>query len=77
MVIKDKITKDWRKWLKETIQDLEIEIEIKKNTQSEGMLEMKNLDKWIGTTDTSTTIRIQEMEERESCLEDMIKETDS
>ena len=38
---------------------------------------MENLGKLIGTTDASITNRIQEMEERISGIEDVIKEIDT
>ena len=46
------------KQLKETnksVQDLKMEIEVIKKVQILGILEMKNLGKWTGTTDTSIT----------------------
>ena len=49
---------------KETVQDLNIEIEVINKTQTEGTLEMENLGKQTGTTEKSTTNRIQEIEER-------------
>ena len=36
-----------------TVQDLKIEIETIKETQTEGILEMENLGKRTGTTDTA------------------------
>ena len=53
---------------KKKVQDLKIEIEAIKKTYTEGILEMENLGKRTGTTDTSITNRIQEMEERISGL---------
>jgi hypothetical protein len=41
-----------------TVQDLKMEIEAIKETQTEGMLEMGNLGEWTGTTDTSITNKI-------------------
>ena len=38
---------------------------------------MENLGKWTGTTETSITNRIQEIEERISGTEDSIEEIDS
>ena len=49
--------------MKETVQDLKIEIEVIKKTQTERTLEMENLGKRTGTTETSITNRIQEIEE--------------
>jgi hypothetical protein len=46
-----------------TVQDLKIEIETIRETQTVGILEMENLGKRTGTTDASITNRIQEMEE--------------
>jgi predicted nucleic acid-binding Zn-ribbon protein len=55
------------------VQDLKIEVEAIKKTQSEGILEMENL----GTTELSITNRIQEMEERISGIEDAIEEVNA
>ena len=52
-----------------------MEIESIKKTQTEGILEMKNLGKRTGTTDASITNRIQETEEIISDVEDTIEET--
>ena len=49
-------------------------IEAIKKTQRKGILEMENLGKRTGTTDTSITGRIQEIEERISGVEDTIEE---
>ena len=38
---------------------------------------MENLDKWTGTTASSITNRVQEMEERISDVEDTSEEMDS
>ncbi|ERE67187.1 GTPase IMAP family member 3-like protein [Cricetulus griseus] len=65
------------KQLKETVQDLKTEIETKKKTQTEGMLEKEKLSKQSGTTDASITNRIQEMEDRISDTEDKLEEIDS
>jgi len=46
------------KELKKTVQDLKMEIETLKETQSEDFLEMENLGKRIGTADTSIANRI-------------------
>ena len=45
-------------------QDLKMEIEAIKKTQTEAILEMENIGKGTGTTDTSITNNIQEMEEK-------------
>jgi hypothetical protein len=49
---------------------VKIEIEAMKKSQTEEILKMENLRKRTGTTDASTTNRIQEMEERISGVED-------
>jgi hypothetical protein len=54
-----------------------MEIEAIKKTQSGRILEMENLGKLRGTTVASITNRIQEMEERVSGIEDVIKEIDT
>ncbi|KAL6040537.1 hypothetical protein STEG23_007602 [Scotinomys teguina] len=60
------------KQMKETIKELKIEIQT-----SEGMLEVENLTKQTGTTDTSITNRMQEMEQRICDAEDTIEKVDS
>ena len=50
-----------------------MEIEAIKKTQTQAILEMENLGKRIGTTDTSITNRIRDMEERISSVEDIIE----
>ena len=78
-------TKNWKKWInplkkaktttkKQSNKWGETEIELKKNPQTKGTLEMKNLGKWTGTTDASITNRMQEIEERISSAEDRIEE---
>lgn len=52
-------------------------VEAINKTQTEGILEMENLGKRTGTTDTSITNRIQEMEDRPSGEEDTIGEIDT
>ncbi|KAL6036989.1 hypothetical protein STEG23_033523 [Scotinomys teguina] len=59
------------------IQDLKIEIKTIKKTQSEGRLEIENLTKQTGTTDTSITNRIHEIEQRIYDAEDTIEKIDS
>jgi predicted transcriptional regulator len=49
--------------MNKSAQDLKVEIEAIKKTQTEGILEMKNLGKRTETTDASITKRMQEMEE--------------
>ena len=51
------------KEMNKTVQDLKMEIEAIKKTQTEEILEMENLGKITGTTDVSTNW-IKEMEER-------------
>ena len=63
--------------MKETVQDLKTETEVIKETQIKGTLEMENLGKQTGTTETSMTNRIQEIKERNSGAEDSIEEIDS
>ncbi|KAL6083568.1 hypothetical protein STEG23_000641 [Scotinomys teguina] len=65
------------KQMKKTVQDLRIEIETIKKTQTEAMLEIEDLTKQTGTTDTSITNRMQEMEQRVSDAEDTIEKLDS
>ena len=48
-----------------------------KKTQTEGRLDMENLGKRTGTTETSITNRIQEVEERISDTEDITEEINS
>ena len=43
------------KEMNKTVQDLKMEIEAIKKTQTEGILEMENLGKRTGTTDASIT----------------------
>jgi hypothetical protein len=50
--------------LKETIQDLKIEIETIKKLNRETILEIENLGKRSRVIDASITNRIQEIEER-------------
>ena len=44
--------------------DLKMEVELMKKTQTEGNLEMKNLTIWTETTEAIFTNRVQEMEEK-------------
>ena len=52
------------------MQELKVEIEARKKTQTEGIMEMKNVGKrtW---TDANITDRIKEIEERASGVEDI------
>ena len=63
------------KQVKETVQDLKTEIEVKKRTK--GILYMENLGKWIGTTEKSKSNRIQEKEEKISGAENALVKIDS
>jgi predicted RNase H-like nuclease (RuvC/YqgF family) len=63
--------------MKKTVQELKAEIEAIKKTQTEVILEMENLGKRTGTTDTNITKRIQEMEERISGVKNTIEEIDT
>ena len=63
--------------MNKTVQDLKMEIESIKKTQSEGNLEMKNLDLRQETKEVSLTNRIQAKGERISGMEDTLKETDT
>ncbi|KAL6030140.1 hypothetical protein STEG23_015549 [Scotinomys teguina] len=65
------------KQMNNTVQNLKIEIETIKKTQSEEKLETENLTKRTGTTDTSITNRMQEMEQRISDAEYTIEKIDS
>jgi predicted nucleic acid-binding Zn-ribbon protein len=55
------------------IQDLKIELETIKKSQSEATLELENLGKRSGVRDASITNRIQEIEERISGAQDTIE----
>ena len=57
----------------ETVQELKIEMEAMKKTQTEGRLDMEYLGKRTETTETSIIKRIQEIEERISDPEDTIE----
>jgi predicted nucleic acid-binding Zn-ribbon protein len=65
------------KELNKTIQDLEMEVETIKKSQSETNLETENLKKRSGVIDASITNRIQEIEERISGAEDTIQNIDT
>ena len=62
------------KEINKTVQDLKMKIEAIKKTQTERILEMENLEKRTGTTDTSITNKIQETEDTISSVAD--KETE-
>ena len=63
--------------MKETIQDLIIEIETIKKIQRKGIQEMENLDKWTETTDLIITYSIQGIEKRITDFKDPMEEMDS
>jgi hypothetical protein len=50
--------------MNKTIQDPKVNIELIKETKTKGNLEGKNLGTVTGSTESSFTNRIQEMEER-------------
>jgi hypothetical protein len=54
-----------------------VEGETIKKMQMKANLEIENLGKRSGITDVSITNRIQEIEERISCVEDMVEEIDT
>ena len=56
------------------MQELNVQIEVIKKTQTERILEMENLGKRTGTTDASINKIMLEMEERISGIEDTIKQ---
>jgi hypothetical protein len=53
---------------------LKMEVEAIKKTETEKILEVDNLSKLTGTSDTSITNRIQEMKETSSGVNDTIEE---
>ena len=57
-----------------TIQDLEVEIESIKKTQTEGNLKVKNLGNQTGTSEASLSNRILRDKDRNSGIEDTIEE---
>jgi hypothetical protein len=60
--------------LNKTVQDLKKKVETIKKTQREAVLEMDNLGKRLGVTDTSVTNRMQKIEEIISGIENPIEE---
>jgi hypothetical protein len=58
------------KELNKTIQDLKMDIETIKKSQSETILKIENLGKRSGVTDKNIINRIQEIEDRISGAED-------
>jgi hypothetical protein len=60
--------------MNKTFKDLKMEIEPIKKIQMEVILEMENLGKITGITDTNITNKIQVMEERISGGEDTIED---
>jgi uncharacterized protein YukE len=65
------------KEINKTVQDVKMEIEAINKTQTEAILEMKNLEKRTATTDRGITNRVQEMKDRISGVEDTIEEIDT
>ena len=65
------------KELNKTIQDLKVEVETIKKSQSETSLDIENLGKYSGVIDASINNRIQEIEERTSGAQDTIENIDS
>ena len=63
--------------MNKTIQDLKMETETKRKTQSETTLEKENPGKRSGVIDTNITNRIQEIEERILGEEDTIENIDT
>jgi predicted nucleic acid-binding Zn-ribbon protein len=63
--------------LNKTIQDLKMEVETIKKTQSEATLEIETLGKKSGNIDARISNRIQEMEERISGAENSIGNMDT
>jgi predicted nucleic acid-binding Zn-ribbon protein len=63
--------------LNKTIQDLKMQLETIKKSQTETTLEIENLGKKSGAIDASITNRIQEIEERISGAEDSIENIDT
>jgi uncharacterized coiled-coil protein SlyX len=60
-----------------TVEDLKMEPETIKKSQRETALELENLGKRSGVIDASITNRIQEIEERISCVEGTIENIDT
>jgi uncharacterized coiled-coil protein SlyX len=56
------------------VQDLKMEVEATKKTETELILEMENIGKRSGTINTNIINRIQEIEEKIAGKEDMIEE---
>ena len=62
--------------MKETIQDLKMNIESIKKEQTEGFLQKENLGKWSGTNSANINNRRQAVEKRISGVEDTIEKID-
>jgi predicted nucleic acid-binding Zn-ribbon protein len=65
------------KELNKAIQDIKMEVETINKMKMEANLEMENLRKRSGITDVTITNRIQEIEERISCVEYTVEEIDT
>jgi predicted nucleic acid-binding Zn-ribbon protein len=63
--------------INKTVQELNVKIESVKKKQTKGNLEMKMLETQAGTSEASLTYRTQEVKERISGTESMIKEMDT
>ena len=63
--------------LNKSIQDLKMEVQTIKKTQTETTLEIENLGNKSGTIDVSISNRIQDVEERISGTEDSIGNMDT
>ena len=63
--------------MNKAIQDLRMELETIKKSQSETTLELENLGKRSGVIGASITNRIQEIKERISGAEDTIENIDT
>ena len=62
--------------MKKTAQELKRKIEAIKKTQTEATLEMENLGRRTGNTESNITNTIHVMKERISIIEDTIQEID-
>ena len=60
------------KEINKTVQDLKVEIEATKTTQTEEILEMENLGMRTGKIDASIKSRLQRLEDRISVAENTI-----
>ena len=63
--------------MNKTVQDLKMEIEAIKKTQTQGILEIKILGKRTENIDISITNRMEKVKDRISDIEDTIEESDT